>query len=61
MEHETHQHPVTMQPPEGAASTAAQRRYREVLKVTLIGSALFHSGCGQDRRWFHVDIHRLDR
>ena len=39
MEHETHQHPVTMQPPEGAASTAAQRRYREVLKVTLIGSA----------------------
>jgi cation diffusion facilitator family transporter len=39
MEHSTHQHPVTMHPPEASANEAAKRRYREVLKVTLVGSA----------------------
>jgi cation diffusion facilitator family transporter len=34
-----HHHPVTMQPPSETASESAKRRYREVLKVTLIGSA----------------------
>jgi len=33
-----HQHPVTMRPVDTSADDAAQRRYREVLKVTLIGS-----------------------
>jgi cation diffusion facilitator family transporter len=31
-------HPATMRPPSDVASDAAKRRYREVLKVTLIGS-----------------------
>ena len=39
MESKSHQHPVTMHPPGETASETAKRRYREVLKVTLIGSA----------------------
>lgn len=39
MGNSTQQHPVTMRPPTDAASEAAKKRYREVLRVTLIGSA----------------------
>ncbi len=40
MENNTHQnHPATMRPVEATADEISQRRYREVLKVTLIGSA----------------------
>lgn len=39
MEHNTQQHTPPMRPPENAMSEEAQRRYRDVLKVTLIGSA----------------------
>jgi len=40
MENNTHHHhPVTMRPVGTAADETSQRRYREVLKVTLIGSA----------------------
>jgi len=33
-----HEHPVTMRPIDASADDATQQRYREVLKVTLIGS-----------------------
>ena len=39
MENKSHHHPVTMHPPGESANDVAKRRYREVLKVTLIGSA----------------------
>lgn len=39
MEHNSHQHPVTMPPLGENASDFAKRRYKEVLRVTLIGSA----------------------
>lgn len=39
MENNTHHHPATMHPPDNSANEVAKRRYREVLKVTLIGSA----------------------
>jgi cation diffusion facilitator family transporter len=39
MEHNTHHHPATMRPPNDSTNEAAKLRYREVLKVTLIGSA----------------------
>lgn len=39
MGNSTQQHPVTMRPPTDAASEAAKERYRNVLRVTLIGSA----------------------
>lgn len=38
MEHNTDQYPATMRPPAANANEAAQRRYRDVMKVTLIGS-----------------------
>lgn len=39
MGNNSQQHPATMRPPAGTATDAAKQRYREVLKVTLIGSA----------------------
>lgn len=39
MDHNSHQHPATMRPLESTATDAAKQRYREVLRVTLIGSA----------------------
>jgi cation diffusion facilitator family transporter len=39
MENKSHHHPVTMPPINASASEVAKRRYREVLRVTLVGSA----------------------
>ena len=39
MENKSHHHPVIMPPINASASEVAKRRYREVLRVTLVGSA----------------------